>query len=359
MKIPVVTNPLQSQAPSKAEDEALDRFLEDDRVWVDFRDPVKGKVRSQGELSTAQRLRSEFISLAERSMATIAGGDDSEVVPVFELAAIPSSAKTNEEAATDALKMVRLALYTREYGSFKSDNKTTAFDLLAGYGVASDGTFAEMQNFGNITDYRHISALRSRNIWSSTKINCHGLAVAAMDYVKSRYPNMQVALLGFATDHAVAVLGTLEAELKAAPLNKWPKHLFICDPWANIVCSAPEYRDKFFAKMEKWKSVDKLILNSSNEWVCPINSKWLACVDAVPQIFPLRSYSDGQFNDLLPFRLPTQNELCTGATAPDGGLQKPVSECRDHHGFDVVKSIERATTALSLARPDTSAKQPR
>lgn len=304
MKIPAVIHQLPSQPAIKAADDALDQFLENDQIWNDFCDSVKVKVRPSGELSIAQRLRSEFISLADQSIATIAGGEKSDVVPVLEVATAPSSAKYNEESATDALKMVRIALYTREYGSFKSDNKTTAFDLLMGSHVVSDGTFAEMNHFAGITDYRHISALRSRNIWGSTKINCLGLAVAAMDYVRSRYPDIQVSLLNLANHHAVSVLGIIEEKTGRLPLREWAAHLYVCDPWANIVCPAPEYPDKFVAKMEKWESVDKVIRNSSEEWISPTDSKWLACVEVIQIIFSRKNYSDGQFNDFVPLRLP-------------------------------------------------------
>lgn len=286
-------------------------------------DVLSRKARNSGGRSTAQRIRRHFIALAEKSMKSAEAGN-TEAKRLMQ--ALPGDARwagKNEEVANEALKVVRLALYNKKYGSHKSSNKfkTTAF--AAEINRVTSGKFFDFINAASSIGPSHMTAMLSRGIWNSTSINCDGLALSAMDFISHAHPNVQVSSVEL-PGHRLAVVGTIDAKCIRSPLSEWPSHLYICDPWANIVCPAPEYPERFAKKMEKWESEHKKI-SSDGEWISPTNEKWVSCTKEVPKISTRITYKAHQFVDMTyvaaPAGSPTTDE--TGAVPGDSGKISP------------------------------------
>jgi hypothetical protein len=261
--------------------------------------------RSTGEAATAQRLRGRFTNLSAKAAELSAMNAPPGRLRVQAAAGDASWAQENETYAHEALRDVRLALYSKKYGSFKSTNKfsTNRYKsetdrLIGGEGAAWDDPSA--------VNPRHGWALRSKNIWQSTRINCDGLAVAVADYVADQHPLAAVSI-GALSVHAFSVIGAIEPETANLPLSAWPSHIYVCDPWANIACPAPEYPTRFEQKMEKWHKSGKLILSLDGKWISPLDPTWVSCVKEAPKISLRRQFADGQFDysslaDVSPLR---------------------------------------------------------
>jgi hypothetical protein len=259
-------------------------------------DVLTVKVRNTGEKATAQRIRSHFIALAEKSMKS-AGAGDAEATNIVQAARGDASwAGKNEEVAKEALKMVRLALYKKKYGSYKSTNKFRTTDPYQELRRVTSGEFCTFKKFEDIGSPRVRSAMLSRSIWQSTSVNCDGLALSALDFISRTHPNVQVSSVSV-PGHTLALVGTIDITCINSPFSEWPSHLYVCDPWANIACPAPEYPQRFAQKMEKWESEHKQIF-SGGEWLSPTNEKWVSCAKEVPTIFTRFTYKDHQFVDL-------------------------------------------------------------
>ena len=77
-------------------------------------------------------------------------------------------------------------------------------------------------------------------------------------------------------DH-VFVIMSMPKELPRSPdkdMTKWSKEIWVCDPWANIVCEAPKYYDAFKTKMDKWAKEGKRILYKG-AWEVPNKKEYL------------------------------------------------------------------------------------
>ena len=65
-------------------------------------------------------------------------------------------------------------------------------------------------------------------------------------------------------------------------MDKWSSDILIVDPWANIVCPAPEYNKLFKIKMDEWYAKGKEIFISDNEgktYLIPANNPgWLVAI---------------------------------------------------------------------------------
>ncbi|MDR0217635.1 MAG: hypothetical protein LBI71_01915 [Enterobacteriaceae bacterium] len=71
-------------------------------------------------------------------------------------------------------------------------------------------------------------------------------------------------------DHAFITIGCFNYNVFKPILGRLyhdlPKGLWVCDPWANIVCRAEKYNDMWKNKMDKWHYMGKcLILGENNE----------------------------------------------------------------------------------------------
>lgn len=259
------------------------------------------KVRSTSERETAFRIRSQFISQARKLTAYIAANPKiaTNPKPILQPVQAPeeqaSSKQVNQLAAEETLKNVRLALYNQNYGSFKSTNKFNIDKRDSETERFKKGKFHTFSDVGDIKNPFHQTAMKSKGIWESTSINCDGLAFAAMDYARHKYPNIPVAAL-YLPGHTLMTLGEIKPELATLPLGAWPDHIHVCDPWTNITCSAPDYPKKFLEKMEKWNSSNKLI-HANREWINSTSEKWRSCIKEPPAIYVRHQYEKGLFFD--------------------------------------------------------------
>ncbi|MGS0740256.1 hypothetical protein ACVBEF_00205 [Glaciimonas sp. GG7] len=268
-------------------------------VFDKMADILPFKICKAGKQATAERLRSQFIGISNKSISSVLSGKPPVLKGMIGAVGDPTWAKKNKSVAEDALKKVRLALYDKDCGSYKSDNKRKTTDLEAEMTRIENkngefGTFGELEKFGDITDGRHVSAIRTGNIWKSTRINCAGLALAVKDYVACKHRGVQVSSLIFPT-HALAAVGTIAPEYADLPLEEWPEHIYVCDPWANITCSAPDYPAKFAEKMEKWSNDNKEIYTDDHAWINPTDEKWVSSVKEIPKIGTRYQYKGGQY----------------------------------------------------------------
>lgn len=90
-------------------------------------------------------------------------------------------------------------------------------------------------------------------------------------------------------DHAFAVIGC-PPEQFTVDFKTW-KGIWIIDPWAKIVCKAPEYVDKLKDKMERWTSKGKLIVtrfyhDGRINLRKPLDPEWIKAI-ASDEKFPL------------------------------------------------------------------------
>ncbi|GGM31844.1 hypothetical protein ACFQDN_21395 [Pseudomonas asuensis] len=303
MKIPSTNYEITWHRPGEIANHSPEKV---EKPSTSLSDVLPIKVRPTDERRTAYRIRSQFISQARKLTAFISANPKIAANPKWDpaFAQTPEeralSAQKNKSAAEEALKDVRLALYNKNYGSLKSDNKFNLDKRDSEGSRINKGKFYNFSDIGNITNRFHQSAMRSQAIWESTKINCDGLALAAMDYVSHKHPEISVARL-LLPGHSLMTLGEITPDLANLPLAAWPEHIHVCDPWTNITCSAPDYPKKFLEKMEKWNTGNKLI-RDKHEWINPNNEKWRSCVKENPKILVRLRYEKGLFHDdlLLP-----------------------------------------------------------
>jgi hypothetical protein len=300
MKIPLTNYQLTWHRPGEIAHHSPEKLEKPSTAISDFL-PIK--IRSTSERETAFRIRSKNISQARRLTAYIAANPNiaTNPNPILQPLQTPeeraSSKQKNQIVAEETLKNVRLALYNKNYGSHKSLNKFNLDNRESEIARINKGNFGELSHFGSITNVFHQAAIRSKNIWESTSINCTGLAYASMDYVHNTHPDIPVSLLFLQDKHSLMTLGEVNSELANLPLGAWPGHIYICDPWTNITCSAPEYPKKFLEKMTKWDSKNKLVLGNNNEWINPTNKNWESCVKEPPIIHIRQKYEEGLFLD--------------------------------------------------------------
>ncbi|MCG1043138.1 hypothetical protein KQH60_11575 [Mycetohabitans sp. B8] len=262
-----------------------------------FFDGLPVKVRTISDAATSERLRGKFTYLAEKAIKLSAANAPPPFAYRMQAAVGDGTwARKNEKYAHEALHSVRLALYSKEYGSFKSSNKFSPARRELEVERLRKGKFAHWHNPSAINS-RHNVALRSKNIWQSTQINCDGLAAAVTDYIAYRHPLAPVST-GALPGHAFAIIGAIDPENVNLPLSAWPSHIYICDPWANIACPAPEYPDKFEQKMKKWHESGKFI-GTDGKWISSLDPKWLSCVNETPKIYTRRQFADEQFDTVL------------------------------------------------------------
>jgi hypothetical protein len=296
MKIPPTNYQLTWHRPGEIAHHSPGKL---ERPSTSLSDLLPIKARSTSERETAFRIRSQFISKSRKLVAYIAANPkiaaDPKLVsqPVLTSEEKDLSKQANQPAAEDALKNVRLALYNKNYGSFKSTNKFSADRKNSENERINKGIFCNFEDVRDIENKFHQAAIISKNIWESTSINCDGLAYAAMDYVNHKYPTIPVAAVSL-SGHTLVALGEITPELANLPLGAWPDHIHVCDPWTNITCHAPDYPKKFIEKMEKWNSGNKLI-QANFEWINPISDKWKSCVKEPPEIYVKKQYEKGLF----------------------------------------------------------------
>ena len=99
--------------------------------------------------------------------------------------------------------------------------------------------------------------------------NCYDLALAGIGILDSVNIKEQVQMLVLKDfDHAMVLMGHIPSKGLPKKMEDWPSHLAICDPWANIACSATEYIPRVIEKMEKWERRGKKIYNYYTNTFC-------------------------------------------------------------------------------------------
>jgi hypothetical protein len=244
------------------------------------------KIRSTQDAAVASRLRRQFTGRAQRSFAQIVQGQ-----PAGPLRRCDASVRETEAVASasgEALRLVRLALYNRNFGSLKSDNKMRSGSAPPAYPKAcySGATSLGYSPVG--------TAAHSAAIWQAKTLNCTELAIAAQDVLAHRHPKRQTSLVMLAGSHSVAVIGPLDAETASRPMAAWPPHLQVCDPWANMNCRACDYPRLFTEKMKGWAERGRLIREGA-EWQRADDEEVLDIVNQIPQVLVRRTHRNGQF----------------------------------------------------------------
>ncbi|WP_431286903.1 hypothetical protein [Roseateles chitinivorans] len=177
-----------------------------------------------------------------------------------------SWAATNATAAQEALQAIREALHDLSLGSpAKSTNKwprhactdprefpTATLNVKPSQAELADDPAAAA---------RYAYAKASMEAWRGMKRNCSALCRAAQDYLARHFPKVQISTVHFREDHAMLVVGSLKPTHAGRPLSLWPRHLYVCDPWANISGPANEYPERFRQKMTKWESDGKRLIS--------------------------------------------------------------------------------------------------
>jgi len=307
MKIPSTNYEIVWHRPGEVAHHSPEKIERPSTSAVDLF-PVK--FRSTSERHTAYRIRSQFISKARKLTAYIAANPEVAKNPKPILLISPQSEKNMsykqacQVAAEAALEDIRLALYNKRYGSFKSTNKLKVDRIISEEIRLKKGKIHVFSDVGDVTNPFHRAAMKSKGIWESNAVNCDGLALAAMDYVSHEYPGMTVAELCL-LDHRLIALGEITPELAYSPLGAWPNHIHVCDPWSNITCPAPHYPAQFLEKMEKWNADNKFI-HDNRDWINPASDKWKACVKQPPEIFVRKHYEKGLFFDHKIVPLPVE-----------------------------------------------------
>lgn len=178
----------------------------------------------------------------------------------------------NHSAAKAALTLVRELLHSPEMGG-KSTNKWSSHQETPPRERMSR-SFPFTIGIENPSAEANL-AKSDCEVWAGYHCNCAALAIAAQHVVAQQEPTIQTSLVELTVDHVFAVIGSVRPELVCLPIQEWPAHLFICDPWANICCPAPDYPDRFKEKMAKWGRGGKRILSAEQEWVAPDRPGWL------------------------------------------------------------------------------------
>jgi hypothetical protein len=113
--------------------------------------------------------------------------------------------------------------------------------------------------------------------------NCDQLAQLTCDQLSERlqrggYHVYRVAIPSF---HAavIATPAPLPSGRLPNDLSQLPKDCFVADAWANIVCRADEYQQKFRAQMHKWAAQNKRVRTNDGVWLSPADPKWVDRID--------------------------------------------------------------------------------
>lgn len=166
------------------------------------------------------------------------------------------------ELVKDILKAVREDIYKP---GLKSDNKRR-----------TDRPFNSNENENTFQEIRRIrrSSDPLSAAFTGSAHDCRELSSIAQAVMSEMGFSAHLYSL---PGHVVAIcIGTSELKSLGRNMRDWPEHALVCDPWANIACSAREFPTRFLEKMQKWSSEGKEIYyaNHSPKWADPIHSGW-------------------------------------------------------------------------------------
>jgi hypothetical protein len=111
--------------------------------------------------------------------------------------------------------------------------------------------------------------------------NCYTLSLLALDKLKSQ--GVESRMLS-TTAHACVAMGSIPKGKLPEDMRQWPSDIGICDPWANIICAAPDYPNLFEAKMAKWKEAGKVLIDGDNKRIAPDDPNWMTEVLRAPRM---------------------------------------------------------------------------
>lgn len=248
------------------------------------------KIRSADDEAVARRLRLQYAQRALRSHQLILLGQRPDALIPTRRDGGAKAAATR--AGAETLRRVRLALYDRRFGALKSDNKNRPVEPVL---IPADNERAHTHTLPTAPIQ---CSSQSANIWRAKSHNCHHLALAALDVLAHRHPELPTSLVMLDHAHALVVIGHLDAATASQPMSAWPPGLVACDPWSNLSVPANEYPARFAEKMRKWALDGKMIRNDASEWHSPRDPKWLSIADAVPVVFRRERTRNGQCRDV-------------------------------------------------------------
>lgn len=281
-------------------------FTTVEAVWHRVSEPVDGldasgrdlahpllpiKLRSVEDGAVARRVRAQFQARSQRRCERIDQGQWRG--PWVKQRQTTRLGLQAAQASAEAMRLVRLALYERRFGSLKSDNKKRGDDVPP---IFPDEDQAELEYPSAEPVY---CAARSLSIWRARAHNCDGLTAAALDVLAHRHRRLPTCTVALAHRHALAVIGSLTPAIASQPMATWPPHLQVCDPWAKLSCRACDYPMRFREKMAKWASEGKQLRDARDDWHSPLDGTWLAIVDQAPEVSRRRPHLNGQFTEIL------------------------------------------------------------
>jgi hypothetical protein len=188
---------------------------------------------------------------------------------------------SNEELAKEAFKAARSAL-----AEFKSGNKLRPDEAHSARQQSADARIAdyrEKNEFAvkSVYDQNEWAAEIAKDNAKSAKEtgagNCVEYAVIARDYVLQKKDDAKAAVIGLSmADHAFLAVGIGADDAPVKDMREWGDDVWICDPWAKIVCKAADYPLKWREKLTKWKSKDKMLSLGGNWSEATSKTWWLA-----------------------------------------------------------------------------------
>ena len=199
----------------------------------------------------------------------------------------------NQRAAEKALRRVRDAINLRSQGRAKAWNKWPASRSSAPVPVAPR-VWPTYYTFDPLTATPRLKhATESLGVWQGALPNCGGQSRAAQDYLAATFPKVQTSTANLRVDHTFTIVGTVDPAFVEVPLDQWPPHLFVCDPWANISCAVPDYPLQFRERLEKWARDGKRLW-LGNAWSSPMSPDLLSGAHALRSIDVRTNFSCGQ-----------------------------------------------------------------
>lgn len=188
----------------------------------------------------------------------------------------------NEQYAKALLIAVREEIYKKGY---KSSNKLRAAlpgegknqwvkresERLSKVGAELGRIRAQLPSSATAIYFLAIQE-KIQNTIESKGHNCEDLTFAGIGILDEAGIKDTHIVSFFGFNHGIILFGKIPRSGLPVMMDQWPSHLAICDPWANIACSAKEFVPAFMAKMQKWESHGKKIQDpETGDWNNPVS----------------------------------------------------------------------------------------
>lgn len=127
--------------------------------------------------------------------------------------------------------------------------------------------------------YRGQELAALTDVLASKAGNCSAYSILALAYIHAHEPKWtatRVSLEGSGGDHVFVAVADFRFNVERfdKDMKSWPEKVWICDPWANVVCPANTYYESFERQMKKWSTQHKRILYQS-KWTSPTDATYL------------------------------------------------------------------------------------